>query len=109
MTLLCYNSVNERKCIMMAEAAILRHKIDKTLKNQAETLFESMGLTPAAAIKLFYKQTVLAGALPFAVKAEEPFYSEANQLALKAAIARLDAGYGTEHELIEVKENCHGI
>ena len=31
----------------------------------------------------------------------EPFYSEENQMHLNAAISRLEAGQGKEHELID--------
>lgn len=36
--------------------------------------------------------------IPFRV--QDPFYSEANQRALAASVAQLDAGHGSERELL---------
>lgn len=85
----------------MSETTMLRYRIDSALKDDAERVFESMGLTPAAAIRLFYKQTVIGHRLPFQPVAEDPFYSEENQRILTESIAQLKARKGTAHELIE--------
>ena len=85
----------------MSETTMLRYRIDSDLKESAENIFESMGLTPAAAIRLFYKQTVIGRRLPFQPVAEDPFWSEENQKVLPESIAQLKARKGTAHELIE--------
>ncbi|MGB3293267.1 MAG: type II toxin-antitoxin system RelB/DinJ family antitoxin [Phormidesmis sp.] len=41
---------------------------DPSLKLAAEKVFESLGLTPAEAIRLFYKQVELHQGLPFEIK-----------------------------------------
>jgi DNA-damage-inducible protein J len=85
------------------KTAVLQVRLDGKLKKQAESVFNKMGLDIPSATRLFYKQTVLKRRLPFFVTAEEedPFYSEANQRAIKEAITRLEAGKGAFHELIE--------
>jgi DNA-damage-inducible protein J len=75
-------------------------RMDKTLKEQAEELFESMGMNMTTAFTVFAKTVVRKGKIPFEVEAS-PFYSEANQIRLRKAIADLDAGLGQEHELLE--------
>ncbi|MGI6075497.1 MAG: type II toxin-antitoxin system RelB/DinJ family antitoxin [Pyramidobacter sp.] len=40
-------------------------RIDSDLKRQAENIFSEIGLSTSQAIRLFYKQTVQTGGLPF--------------------------------------------
>jgi DNA-damage-inducible protein J len=75
-------------------------RMDENLKKQAETLFEDMGLNMTTAFTIFTKAVVRQGKIPFEIAAD-PFYSEANQARLMKSIARLEAGKGTAHELIE--------
>jgi len=76
-------------------------RMDENLKKQAEMLFEDMGMNMTTAFTIFVKTAVRQGKIPFEV-AGDPFYSEANQARLREAIAALEAGKGTIHELIEV-------
>lgn len=46
-------------------------RLDETLKRQAEIIYESMGLTMSSALQLFVTQTVLKGAIPFSIEADE--------------------------------------
>lgn len=85
----------------MSETTLIRYRIESNLKEEAESVFESMGLSPAAAIKLFYKQTAISRRLPFQPVAEDPFYSEENQRVLAESIAQLNAHKGRAHDLIE--------
>jgi DNA-damage-inducible protein J len=79
-------------------------QIDTTLKEQAEKLFENMGMNMTTAFTIFTKTAVRKGRLPFEIEAD-PFYSEANQARLRAGIAAFESGIGiSEHELIEVDD-----
>ncbi len=42
-------------------------RIEPDLKEEADKIFSMLGLSPAQAITLFYKQVVLYGGLPFSV------------------------------------------
>lgn len=42
--------------------------IEEELKDQAEDLFESLGLTLSAAIKIFLKQSVRVQGIPFEIR-----------------------------------------
>lgn len=75
-------------------------RMDETLKKQAETLFDEMGLNMTTAITMFAKAVVRQNKIPFEIAAD-PFYSEVNQAHLRRAIADLEAGKGQVHELIE--------
>ena len=46
----------------------VRARIASTLKDEAETIFERVGLNPSEAVRLFYTQVTLSGGLPFEVK-----------------------------------------
>lgn len=75
-------------------------RMDETLKKQAESLFEDMGLNMTTAFTIFAKAVVRQNKIPFEISAD-PFYSEDNQARLRKAIADLEAGKGQFHDLIE--------
>lgn len=51
----------------MAKSAMVRARVEPKLKQDAERLFESLGLSATQAITLFYKQVSLRKGLPFNV------------------------------------------
>jgi len=51
----------------MAKQAQIRARTDAELKEQAEEILDSLGLTPSAAINMFYKQIVHRRAIPFEI------------------------------------------
>lgn len=46
-------------------------RIDEKIKKDAEKVFKSLGLTPSAAINLFYIQVIRTNSIPFELKANE--------------------------------------
>jgi DNA-damage-inducible protein J len=78
--------------------------MDTGLKERVEELFGNMGMNMTTAFTIFAKAVARQGKIPFEVTAD-PFYREANQARLKKAIADLEAGKGTVHELIEVDDD----
>jgi len=76
-------------------------RIDDTLKSQAETLFDELGLNISSAVNIFFKEAVRTQSLPLELKLD-PFYSKKNMAVLEASVADADAGKLTERELIEV-------
>ena len=48
--------------------AVINIRTDKEIKEQANRIFEDMGLNTSAAINLFLKQTVLKRRLPFDIE-----------------------------------------
>jgi len=51
-------------------------RIDKSTKNKAKKVFESIGLDMSSAIKMFLCQTINAGTLPYNVRDENGFTFE---------------------------------
>lgn len=75
-------------------------RMDEKLKKQAEILFEDMGLNMTTAFTLFTKAVVRQNKIPFEISAD-PFYSVSNLAHLRRGMDALNAGKGTEHEIIE--------
>ena len=46
-------------------------RLDETLKNQAEIIFDSIGLNMSTALQLFIVQTVTRGSIPFSIEADD--------------------------------------
>ena len=51
----------------MTKSAMIRARVDPTLKQEAEIIFEVLGLSATQAITLFYQQVKWARGLPFEV------------------------------------------
>ncbi len=49
----------------MSKTATVRARIEPDLKQQAESVFERLGLSPTQAITMFYRQVELRNGLPF--------------------------------------------
>ena len=51
-------------------------RIDKQVREQADTLYKSMGLTLSSAINLFLTQSIIQGRLPINEIIAEPGYAD---------------------------------
>ena len=47
-------------------------RIDNNVKESAEAVFKSLGITPTTAISLFYNQVIRTNSIPFELKADMP-------------------------------------
>ena len=68
-------------------------RIDKQIREQADTLYKSMGLTLSSAINLFLTQSVIQGKLPIGEVIAEPDYADV--LLRDAAGVDLEIANGT--------------
>ncbi|MDQ7833310.1 MAG: type II toxin-antitoxin system RelB/DinJ family antitoxin [Desulfovibrionaceae bacterium] len=50
----------------------IRARVDAGLKKDVEGILDGLGLTPSAAITLFYKQVQLHGGIPFPLRLPRP-------------------------------------
>jgi DNA-damage-inducible protein J len=79
--------------------------MDTALKEQAEALFNELGINMTTAFNIFVRQAVRQQKIPFEVSASpvqvDPFYSETNMKALMKSIKKANEGKLTAHELIE--------
>ena len=80
-------------------------RMDKNLKEQFDKFCSDIGMSMTTAFCVFAKKAVREQKIPFEITADEPFYNAANMRRLEKAIGDLDNGKGTEHELIEVKDD----
>lgn len=53
-------------------------RIDETVKEEAESILKNMGLSPAVAIDIFYRQIIFQRKMPFEIKSGDPktYHSE---------------------------------
>lgn len=52
----------------MGDKSIISIRIDSELKESAENILKQLGISPSAAIKMFYSQIVLQNDLPFKLR-----------------------------------------
>ena len=67
----------------MAKTATLNVRIDPEIKNMAENLYSSFGITITDAINMFLHQSILVGGLPFDLK--QPRYNATTEAAIQEA------------------------
>jgi len=67
----------------MANKSNMTLRIEPELKEQAATLFKSLGLDLSTATGIFYRQALRCNGLPFEVKIDEP--NEVTYAAMEAA------------------------
>ena len=83
----------------MAETINVTIRLDKDIKEQAEIMFNDLGMNLSTAFNIFARQALRQGKIPFEIY--DPFYSEKNQARLARSIADTEAGRIRVHELIE--------
>ena len=49
----------------MKNSTILKYRIDSNIKEEAERIIYTLGITPSYAIEMFYKQIIINSGLPF--------------------------------------------
>ena len=66
----CIAFVRTKKCILsdMNKTANLYARIEPDVKEQAENVLETLGISVSSAINMFYKQIILQQGIPFDVK-----------------------------------------
>ena len=74
-------------------------RLDRDVKENAEKLFEGLGMNLSTAFNVFARQALRLGKIPFEIS--DPFYSEKNQARLARSIMDAEAGKVTVRELIE--------
>lgn len=75
-------------------------RVDDYDKSVADAILNNIGISMSTAINMYIKAIARTNGIPFEVKAD-PFYSEKNMERLMKAKAQIDAGFGTEHEILD--------
>ena len=78
----------------MAEMANINIRIERDLKERADSLFHEMGMSMATAFQIFVRQTLRQGKIPFEISVDDydPFYSENNLKVLDRSIQEANEG-----------------
>jgi len=84
--------------------SMVNFRINEELKKGMEQACKEMGLSMTTAFTIFATKVSREKRIPFEV-AVDPFFSETNMNRLRKAIADIEAGKATEHELIEVEDD----
>ena len=56
----------------MTKSAMIRARVEPTLKAEVESIFEQLGLNATEAITLFYKQVQIQQRIPFEIALQPP-------------------------------------
>ena len=83
----------------MSQTVNVNFKLGADVKKSMERACSDMGLSMSAAFTIFAKKVGSERRIPFEVSAD-PFYSESNMAHLRRGIAALNAGKGSEHEIL---------
>ena len=84
--------------------ATINVRMDAGLKAQFNEFCEQTGMTMSTAVSMFARDTVRNQSLPFMVttqrrRADDPFWSDANQQRLRESIAEMEKTGGVAHEV----------
>ena len=83
------------------KTAVLQTRLDKTLKQDADAFFESIGMDTTTAIRIFLKQTLIQRKIPFEIVQDNSFYSEKNIKALEHSKTQMENGQHSIRELVK--------
>ena len=88
----------------MAETTNLNIRIDKDLKERAESFFGELGLNMTTAINIFVRQALRQGKIPFEISVTpDPFYSPPNMAVLRRSIQEANEGKFVTKTLDELR------
>ena len=84
------NIIYLKGVINMAQINI---RIDDNLKEQAEILFEELGLNMSTAFNVFIRQSIRQGGIPFEITTQvDPFFNESNMKILQESLKEANEG-----------------
>ncbi len=81
-------------------SATMSIRVDAETKRAVESFCADVGMTPSAAVNIFFKAMLRENRIPFEIT-RDPFYSESNMAYLRRGLEQLNSGQGKEHDLIE--------
>lgn len=85
---------------MAAKSANLYARIEPKLKEQAESILSTLGISSSNAINMFYRQIVLKGGIPFELKIPSEKVININNLSEEQLNIELEKGYS------DIKAGC---
>ena len=90
--------MSERLVLNMAKTSVLYARIDSELKEKAESILAKLGVSPSAAVQMFYSQVVLRKGIPFEMRLyERPVFMD--ELTPEELEREIEKGiWSAEHE-----------
>jgi DNA-damage-inducible protein J len=90
----------------MMSQTTLNVRMDEEIKRRFDAFCADAGMNASVAVNMFARAVLREKRIPFEIYGnDEPFYSVKNQARLAEAIAQLESGGGTVHDLIEVDDD----
>lgn len=104
-----YNTLVKKEDGYMANTSPVYARIDSNLKNDAEEILSTLGISPSSAIQMFYRQIVICNGLPFNLRApaKEPVNMDKlsrEEIDAELEKARKSVERGDVYTLEEVEE-----
>lgn len=83
----------------MRKTEVYQVRLDSQEKKQAFAVFKQLGITPAQAVRLFFKQVVLTKSIPFAIENQNIDMEQLLRLRkARANAAQQNVGINDDHE-----------
>jgi addiction module RelB/DinJ family antitoxin len=89
-------------------------RIDETIKQEAEKLFDKLGLSMSGAINVFFRQAIREQAIPFSIRAKTPeekyneYFTPEVVASIKNSIAQAERGELISFSMAELQAMENG-
>ena len=89
-------------------------RIDDNVKNEAEALFDRLGLSMSGAINIFFRQAITEQAIPFAIRTKtreekyNEYFTSVNTQKILESIAQVEKGETVLKTSIDLEEMENG-
>jgi DNA-damage-inducible protein J len=92
--------------IRMSETINVTVRLDRDIKERAETMFNDFGMNLSTAVNIFVRQSLRQGKIPFEIA--DPYYNGKTMERLQKSIAEFAAGKVIEKTMdeLEAMENA---
>lgn len=79
-------------------------RIDENIKQEAEILFNKIGLNMSSAINVFFRQAIREQSIPFELKPYDDYYTGERLERIKHSIAQAERGEVVTKTLAELED-----
>jgi DNA-damage-inducible protein J len=83
-------------------------RIDESIKREAESLFNKIGLNMSAAVNVFFRQAIREQAIPFELKPYDDYYTGAKMERLIHSIGQAERGEVITKTIAELEDMEQG-
>ncbi|MDR1330188.1 MAG: type II toxin-antitoxin system RelB/DinJ family antitoxin [Oscillospiraceae bacterium] len=83
-------------------------RIDENIKQEAESLFNRIGINTSTAINVFFRQAIREQSIPFELKPYDDYYSGAKMERLMHSIGQAERGEVVTRTMAELEDMARG-